>query len=190
MFRSSERIADNVPGHAGEPPDVESMAVDIDGLQIRSLRANDEGALRAAFDALSRTSRYQRFLGHTMLTEEMSRHLCRVDCSNHVALAAFTPREGRLVGVARFIRESVDRSRAEVAVTIGDGWQRRGLGTRLLLNLAEISRSVGVTTFVAYAFADNLGIRRLVAKAGVVSASIDGPEIMLVVRLEASLMRG
>jgi len=157
----------------------------IDVLQIRSLHEGDAGLLRAAFEALSGPSRYQRFLAFAPLTETMARYLCRVDGSQHVARAAFTRGAPRLVGVARFIRDPVDRATAEVAVTIADPWQRRGLGTKLLLELAEVARSVGVTTLAAHTLADNQGIRRLMAKAGAVSAITSGPESILRVDLHA-----
>jgi GNAT superfamily N-acetyltransferase len=40
--------------------------------------------------------------------------------------------DGRGVGIARYIRDAEDPQAAEVAVTVLDHWQRRGLGTELL----------------------------------------------------------
>ncbi|MBX3226554.1 MAG: GNAT family N-acetyltransferase [Labilithrix sp.] len=156
------------------------------GVRVRPLRASDEPALRAAFHALSPWSRYQRFLGQVSdLDAGMWRHLCRVDLRDHVALAAFTD-EQRIVGVARFIRIPGDWSIAEVAVTVADDWQQRGLGTHLLEALTDLAGDLRVRSFVAHAFASNVAIHRLLAKAGPMTVSRDGPESTIVVELRAS----
>ena len=55
------------------------------------------------------------------------------------------------IGVARYVRESDRPSHAEVAVTVVDAYQRRGLGTLLMRLLAWIAVTHGVRTFVYYA---------------------------------------
>ena len=49
------------------------------------------------------------------------------------------------MGVARFIRLADEPEVAEVAVTVIDAWQRRGLGTLLLEHLTDQARSQGIT---------------------------------------------
>ncbi len=156
-------------------------------VRVRSLSHADEQALRAAFRALSPWSRYQRFMGHVSdLSDGMWRYLCRVDGRDHVALVALH-RGDRIVGVARFIRESTDPSTAELAVTIADDWQRRGLGLRLVALLADVALDVGVTTFLVHSLQGNVGICRLIAKIGDVieAETADGGRILRL-RLRAS----
>jgi RimJ/RimL family protein N-acetyltransferase len=134
---------------------------------IRLLRRDDERALRAAFDSLSEHSRYQRFLAPvSSLSDRMWRYLCDVDGVDHIALAAFVPGEHRLLGVARCVRLRQEPECAEMAVTVVDAMQRRGLGSALVDLLVEAAVSRGYRTLLAYALSDNLGVRKLLARHG------------------------
>lgn len=156
-------------------------------VRVRDVRPCDRDALRAAFHALSRESRYQRFLAHIPdLSDDLWRYLCEVDGRNHVALVAFTDDESRAVGVARFVRQSLDRSTAEIAVTIADAWQRRGLGTLLLAMLVDAARSRGIDAFVAHALPTNLAVRRLLAKHGALGLRNLGGESVLSLQLRGN----
>jgi RimJ/RimL family protein N-acetyltransferase len=140
-------------------------------VRVRTLTPGDQNALRAAFRDLSPRSRYQRFLAPvTQLSDDLWRYLCSPDGRDHVALVAFTVHDGRAVGVARFFRLSIDRGVAEMAVTIADAMQRRGLGTLLLGALVDAARARGIRAFVAHALRSNLGVRRLMARHGALGA--------------------
>src|SRR5205085_6156026 len=77
----------------------------------------------------------------------------------YVALRGDAPRE--LVAVARMVRDAEDRCRAEIAVTVADRWQRRGIGTLLGDLLAVAARDRGVRWLTATMAADNAGAHRL-----------------------------
>lgn len=152
-------------------------------VHVRHVRPSDERVLRVAFRALSARSRYQRFLGPVSeLSDSHWRYLCDVDGRDHVAFVAFDG-ESHAVGVARFIRQWTAPSVAEVAITVADAWQRRGLGSLLMALLVETARSVGVDAFVAYALPNNVGIRRLLARHGRPRVSVVGGEETIVVQL-------
>jgi RimJ/RimL family protein N-acetyltransferase len=152
-------------------------------VDVRPLRPSDERVLRAAFRELSARSRYQRFLGPVSeLSDSLWRYLCNADGRDHVAFVAFDG-ESRAVGVARFVRQWIDPSVAEVAITVADDWQRRGLGSLLITLLVESARSAGVDAFVAYALPNNVGIRRLLARHGPLQVSVAGGEEMIEVQL-------
>jgi RimJ/RimL family protein N-acetyltransferase len=152
-------------------------------VHLRPVRPSDERVLRAAFRELSARSRYQRFLGPVSeLSDSLWRYLCNVDGHDHVAFVALDG-ESRAVGVARFVRQWTAPASAEVAVTVADAWQRRGLGALLVGLLVEAARSAGVDAFVAYALPNNVGIRRLLARHGALSVSFTGGEETIVVQL-------
>ncbi|HTQ41582.1 MAG TPA: GNAT family N-acetyltransferase [Polyangiaceae bacterium] len=156
-----------------------------DGAQVhvRHVRPSDERVLRAAFRELSARSRYQRFLGPVSeLSDSHWRYLCDVDGRDHVAFIALDG-ESHPVGVARFVRQWIAPSSAEMAITVADAWQRRGAGSLLVALLAETARSVGVESFVAYALPNNVGIRRLLARRGPLRVSVAGGEETIVVQL-------
>jgi GNAT superfamily N-acetyltransferase len=62
-------------------------------------------------------------------------------------------REG--LGVARHVRDPARPDTAEVAVTVIDDWQGRGLGTILLEVISARAREEGINTLTALALARN-----------------------------------
>ena len=73
----------------------------------------------------------------------------RLDGTRHVALAAFSPPETDIVAVARFLRTSDESAVAEVAITVADLLQQRGLGGAMAAALAHVASNAGMTTSVA-----------------------------------------
>jgi GNAT superfamily N-acetyltransferase len=144
-------------------------------IHVRALLPSDEHVLRTAFRELSPRSRYQRFLGPVSeLSDALWRYLCDVDGCNHVALVAFPADGSSAVGVARFVRQSTVPSVAEMAITVADAWQRRGVGALLLDRLVEAARCAGIDAFVAHALPNNIAIRRLLARRGPLRVSLAG----------------
>lgn len=108
-------------------------------------------------DRLSRDTAYQRFFTiMKRLPPDWARVLANVDYQRRLALVAeHGPAEApALVGVARY--EPTEREdTAEVAFVIQDGWQNRGLGTRLLDELLAAAEARGIRRFRAYVLATN-----------------------------------
>lgn len=125
-------------------------------VEVRPIEPDDKDALRAAFDRLSVQSRYERFMSPLdQMTPSMLRYFTEVDHVDHEALVAFDPDSGRLIGVARYVRDDKDPETAEAAITVADDWHGRGLGTALLHELADTARSNDVKRFSAFVLARN-----------------------------------
>jgi GNAT superfamily N-acetyltransferase len=136
-------------------------------LLIGRVTARDAPTLAEGFARLSQESRRLRFLtGKPNLTQSELRYLTEVDGHNHEALGATDPETGRGVGIARYVRDPDNRTRAEAAVTVADEWQRRGVGKLLLERLTERARAEGITHFTALVAADNAGMKALVKRLG------------------------
>ena len=133
---------------------------------VRPISPQDAEPLRAGFERLSQESRYRRFLAPMQsLTGPMLRYLTDVDHHDHEALVAVAA-DGTLIGVARFVRRPSDPEGAEVAVTVADDHQGRGLGTALLGLLADRARAEGIRRFTALMLASNREMLQLIEDLG------------------------
>ncbi len=111
---------------------------------MRLLRADDKELLRSGFERLSDDGRYHRFFvrKRALLDGEL-RFLTELDQVDHVALVAVRDAPAEVMGVARAVRLHLEREVYEVAVTVVDAFQRRGLGTLLLERLTDAVRERG-----------------------------------------------
>jgi len=89
------------------------------------------------------------------LTEDMVTYLTTIDHHDHEAIVAVEEESGEGIGVARYVRDPARPDTAEVAVTVIDEWQGRGLGTLLLEVLGERARAEGIRGFTAMMLASN-----------------------------------
>ena len=138
-------------------------------IRVRRLRRADRKLLLQGFHRLSPESRYRRFLSPTPeLSAGAVRHLVEIDHRDHEALIALDERLGEAVGVARYVRDRARHDAAEVAVTVVDDWQGRGLGTLLLEGITMRAREEGVDTFTALMLAENTQMMDLLERLGAV----------------------
>ena len=124
-------------------------------LLMRPIEPGDKEALASGFEHMSPESRYRRFFAPINRLSRMDlRYLTEVDHHNHEAIIAFDPDSGETVGVARFVR-SPEPTLAEVAVTVIDEWQGRGVATAILEQLVERAHEEGIEAFVAIILEEN-----------------------------------
>jgi RimJ/RimL family protein N-acetyltransferase len=129
---------------------------------IRPVRSSDAPLLADGFTRLSATSRWMRFLTPKKeLSPAELRYFTDLDHHDHEALGALDHGNGRGVGIARYIRHAGDPYAADIAVTIVDDWQGRGLGTELLARLSDRARQEGIHRFTALVAAENVAVARL-----------------------------
>ena len=142
-----------------------------DGTEIllRRVTPDDKAVLREAFTRLSDQSRYRRFMQPVReLTEQQLDYLTNVDHTTHLAWIAVDPSsdEHPGLGVVRCIRSPKDPTVAEVAVTVVDSHQGKGLGSLLLGVITRAAVQQGIKTFVAHVLAENAPMLNLFAACG------------------------
>jgi GNAT superfamily N-acetyltransferase len=137
------------------------------------------------FHGLGERSRRLRFLGpKPRLARRELDHLVDVGCCGREAVAAVDVSTGRAVGMGSFVRDHEDPTRAEVAFAVVDGWQGRGVGSRLAAELARLAREAGITHLRATVAHGNEPALALLRGLGdVVDSRFDGGEMEIVVRL-------
>jgi len=133
---------------------------------IRPVHSTDAALVADGFARLSPRSRQLRFLtAKKQLSGAELRYLTDVDHHDHEALVAVNPADGRGVGIARYIRHAGDPHAAEIAVTIVDDWQGRGLGTELITRLSGRARCEGICRFTALVAEDNTVVARMLGNS-------------------------
>src|SRR5580692_304847 len=133
---------------------------------IRPVRSTDAPLLADGFTRLSATSRWMRFLTPKKeLSPAELRYFTDLDHHDHEALGALDHGNGRGVGIARFIRHADDPYAADIAVTIVDDWQGRGLGRELMARLSDRAREEGIRRFTALVAAENEAVAGLLRNA-------------------------
>ncbi len=149
------------------PSQWESDVVLADGgtVHVRPIRPDDAPALRAAFTRLSKDAVYFRFHSYkSELSESELEHFTHVDYEDRFALIAELGND--LVAVARYDRLSTDPSTAEVAFTVADAEQGRGIGTILFEHLAAAAQERGIERFVAFVLMENHAMLRVFEAVG------------------------
>jgi len=168
-------------GAAGPSPDPGALPGELplrDGTPalIWPLLPTDARLLREMFRRLSPKSRQRRFLSVlSELDDAMIRLLVGgVDGVHHVALLLIVlPPDGeeRPVGVGRLIQDPADPATADIAFTVADDWQGRGVGTTLAQALME-RRPAAVRRLRTEVDAENRASLALLARAGRMSSSV------------------
>ena len=134
---------------------------------IRPIGTADAPLLADGFTRLSARSRQMRFLtAKRELSPAELRYFTEINHHDHEALGAVDRANGRGVGVARYVRSAEDAQSAEIAVTVVDEWQGRGLGTELVAQLSERAREEGIRRFTALVAADNVAVAELAWAVG------------------------
>lgn len=148
------------------PPERVRLA-DGGEVEIRPIEPADATPLSEGLEALSADSRYRRFLApkRAFSASELG-YLTKVDHVAHEALVAVDPRTAHCLGVARFVKDPADASRAEMAIVVADDWQGRGVGTALLHRLADRAAVEGIRHFRASVLESNHDVVILLRKAG------------------------
>ena len=138
-------------------------------LRIRPIVAEDEPLLHEAVASMSERTVYFRFFSPIKrMSDAMAHRLAVVDYHDRFAIVATSTRPNgkeRIVGVARYDRAR-DTDVAEVALAVIDEFQRRGLGSVLLAELARVARAQGILSFQLIVLPENREMLGLLRKMG------------------------
>ena len=128
-------------------------------LCFKTIDKTDREKYLDGFKKLSSKTIYHRFFGFLKeLTDKQVDELLDTDKKNHVAWAAFdiVDEETVGVGVGRFKRSETNPSEAELALTVIDEYQNKGVGTILLGIMYYLAGKLGIDIFTGIMLADNV----------------------------------
>ena len=133
-------------------------------VRIRVMQASDEPLLLSLLQSLSEESRWFRFYSTASGNALASEAHREATLARTFALLAFSGVEERVVGHAFYA--AIDAHRAEVAFTIANDFQGRGLGSMLLGQLAEVAAASGIQVFEAEVVAANQAMLQVFRSSG------------------------
>lgn len=134
-----------------------------DGTQIlfRPIHPTDEPGMRELFYELSEQSRFYRFMGRLKrIPRHQIENFVYIDHRSEVTIVGVLPEaHGEdIIAIGSYYLDS-KTNKAEVAFTVADPWQRRGIGTFMLRHLTRIARRNGIGGFTAEVLAENKGMQ-------------------------------
>lgn len=142
---------------------------------LRPIRPEDAQALQLFIRGLSDESRYMRFVSMLReLTPTMLSRYTRIDYDRELALIAAAQRPNpqhrgyprdEIIGFAHYLRNPDGRG-AEYALVIGDAWQHRKLGQKLMRVLVQAAREQGLSYLEGVVLTGNRPMIRLMTWLG------------------------
>ena len=131
---------------------------------FKTLGKDDREKFIAAFKRLSQKTVYQRFFGFMKeLTDKQVEDFLNTDKKDHLAWAAFDliGDDTIGIGVGRFKRSEINPNEAELALTVLDEYQDKGIGSVLLAIMYYLASILEINILTGIILSDNfLLIRR------------------------------
>ncbi|HVR31174.1 MAG TPA: GNAT family N-acetyltransferase [Acidimicrobiia bacterium] len=163
----------NAVGSVVRRPTATALLADGAHVALRPVTPDDKPLLAEGFARLSARARYLRFLAPAeRLSPSQLAYLSEVDHHNHVAWGVLDGDDAAAVG--RWVRYDDDPTAADVAVTVLDDHQRRGIGRLLLEVLAVSARARGIGMLHFDVLAENQAMTALLASLGAVPTAENG----------------
>ena len=139
-----------------------------DGTQLllRPVLPGDDERTMHGHVQFSNETLYRRFMTARVPTPALMHYLAEVDYVDHFVWVITDGSDP--VADARFVRDEEDPTLAEIAFTVGDAYQGRGIGSFLFGAMSVAARVDGVERFSGRMLSDNLPMRAIMDKHGAV----------------------
>ncbi len=158
-------------------------------LFIRPIKPEDAPLFVDLFNVLTPTSIYYRFFSVVKsLSPEILARFTQIDYDREISFVALDDQEGeeRMLGVAN-ITGDPDGVKGEFSVLIGDPWQGKGIGAKLLLQCLRIAQERKMEIIWGTVLAENRYMIELGKKLGfAVKQGEDSSEYKLTIDLKTA----
>ncbi len=140
-------------------PEMRTAFVLDDGTQVtfRPVHPTDEASMRELHYALSQDTVYLRFMTRVQrFSHKEILNYVYIDHRRDVAIVGTVPEAHgeEIIAVGRYYLDE-RTNRAEVAFTVRDQWQGRGIGHALFNHLVSIAKRAGISGFTAEVLREN-----------------------------------
>ncbi|OBG27824.1 acetyltransferase [Mycobacterium sp. E3198] len=135
-------------------------------LMLRPVLPGDDERTVQGHIQFSGETLYRRFMTARIPSPALLHYLSEVDYVDHFVWVVTDGDDP--VADARFVRDERDPTVAEVAFTVADAYQGRGIGSFLISALSIAARIDGVERFSARMLSDNLPMRTIMDHYGAV----------------------
>lgn len=159
--------AKSLPQTANEPEWLAELSL-IEGpiVRFRLVRPEDEPLVTEAIRTASRETLLHRFFSPIRsVSPDQLRRMLVIDRANELCMVGVTNAKGitRIICGARYVRLPKPHT-AEIALTVHDDFQHRGLGTFLLQLLTRLAVADGIRSFEADVMTSNRKMLNLFTK--------------------------
>ncbi len=136
---------------------------------FKPLEKSDREKVIDGFKKLSAQTIYKRFFGYLKeLSDDQLDKLLDTNSRDHIAWGAFDFKgdEPFGIGVGRFWRSAEHPNEAELALTVIDDYQGKGVGTVLLCTLYCLASMMDIDMFTGNILSDNMDVIRRFSELG------------------------
>jgi GNAT superfamily N-acetyltransferase len=136
-------------------------------VQVRAIRPTDEDAVIRLLESIDTESIRLRFFSYVRhFSHAMAARMTQIDYDRELGLIAFTADAApQAVGLATLISDP-DGTEAEFAILVHQGIAREGLGRRLMEQMIEHARAIGLRRVFGDVLQENSGMLGLAARLG------------------------
>jgi CRP-like cAMP-binding protein len=135
-------------------------------LMLRPVLPGDDERTVHGHIQFSKETLYRRFMTARIPSSALLHYLSEVDYVDHFVWVVTDGSDP--VADARFVRDESDPKIAEIAFTVADAYQGRGIGSFLVSALSIAARVDGVERFSARMLSDNVPMRTIMDRYGAV----------------------
>ena len=167
-----------IPGAEGAyPEELEAYRTTKDGVEVlfRPVKISDEPLIKDFFYSLSDQSLYRRFISRRQdMPHERLQGFVVIDYTQEmVILATLQVGEKEVIaGVGQYTIDEANHT-ADIAFTVKDEFQDRGIGTELLSYLTQLAKREGLLGFTAEVLVENRPMLHVFEKLLDVKKTVD-----------------
>jgi acyl-CoA hydrolase/GNAT superfamily N-acetyltransferase len=138
----------------------ETMEIDGSVIMVRPAKPVDERRIQEHFYEMEENDVIARFFhARSKFVRDEVENISQIDYIKEFSFVAVLGEMGfeKVIGIGEYALDEVSNI-AEIAFSIGSGWQGKGLGKILIRKLSDVARENGISGLKAYMLPENQGM--------------------------------